>query len=261
MDFKKELTVAKNVAKKSGNYLWKVFMGSLKLDYSHKSKHEIVTKYDIEAESMILREIKKNFPTHQFLSEEEGYGKNRDSDYLWIIDPIDGTTNFSVKNPLFGVSIALAFQEEIIFGVIYIPFSGELFWAQKNKSAYLNGKKIKVSNVKNIEKSFITYCHGYKDSNIKRTLKAYDYLKTEAFEARQLGSAVIEFSWVACGRTDTIFIPGTNAWDVASGAIIVREAGGMVTDFENKEWNIKSSDILASNGKIHNNILKVLKNV
>lgn len=261
MNFQKELVLAKNIAKKSGIYAWKVFQGNLKVDYNHKSKHEIVTKYDIKIENMILQEIKKNFPKQQFLSEEKGYGKNKNSDYLWIIDPIDGTTNFAVKNPLFGISIALAYKGEIVFGVIYIPFSKELFWAKKGKGAYLNGKKIEVSRIKELKKSFITYCHGYKDHNIKRTLKAYDYLKTKTFEARQFGSAVIEFSWVACGRTDTIFIPGTNAWDVASGAVIVKEAGGVVTDFNNNEWGVKSSDIIASNGKIHDDIMNILKKI
>lgn len=261
MNFEKELDLAKRLATKSGDYLWDVFMNNLKINYEHKSKHEIVTKYDDEIEKIIIKGIHDQFPDHQYLGEEDGYGDNNNSDYLWIIDPIDGTTNFAVKNPLFGVSIALAYKGVIVLGVIYIPFSKELFWAEKDGGAYINKDKISVSKTDNLGSAFITYCHGYKDVNVKRMLKAYSHFKVESFEARQLGSAVVEFMWVACGRTDTIFIPGTNAWDVASGAIIVNEAGGRVTDFNNNDWDIKSPDILASNGLIHDNILKVLRSV
>ena len=261
INFDKELNIAKKIAQKTGNYIWKVFQNNLKIDYSHKSKHEIVTKYDIEAEGIILKEIKKNFPTHQYLSEEAGLGQNKKSDYLWIIDPIDGTTNFSTKNPMFGVSIALLYKKEIVLGVIHIPFSQELFWAKKGEGAYVNDKKIKVSNIKNIKKAFIGYCYGYKQANIKNMIKVNNYFKLNSFETRHLGSAVIEFTWTACGRMDSIMIKGTNSWDVAAGTIIVREAGGKVTDFNNKEWDIKDSDILGSNGKIHSNILKILKKV
>lgn len=261
MEFKKELELAKKLASGSGVYLWDVFMNNLKINYKHKSKHEVVTEYDSRIEDNIIKEISERFPNHQYLGEEDGYGENSESDYLWIIDPIDGTTNFTVKNPLFGISIALAYKGEIVLGVIYIPFSKELFWAEKGKGAYVNKDKINVSKTDNLKSAFITYCHGYKDVNVKRMLKAYSHFKVESFEARQLGSAVVEFTWVACGRTDTIFIPGTNAWDVASGAVIVKEAGGGVTDFKNKEWDIKSSDIVASNRLIHDNILDVLKSV
>lgn len=261
MDFSKELQLAKKLAVESGEYLWDVFINNLKINYEHKSKHEIVTKYDDKIEKIIIKGIHDKFPKHQYLAEEDGYGKNIDSDYLWIIDPIDGTTNFAVKNPLFGISIALAYKGKIVLGVIYIPFSKELFWAENGSGAYINKDKINVSKTDNLKSAFITYCHGYKDVNVKRMLKAYSYFKVRSFEARQLGSAVVEFTWVACGRTDTIFIPGTNAWDVASGAIIVKEAGGQVTDFKNKEWGIKSPDIIASNGLIHDDVLKVLKSV
>ncbi len=261
MDFSKELLLAKKLAKESGDYLWDVFMNNLKINYEHKSKHEIVTKYDYESEKMILGAIKKKFPTHQFLSEEAGLGKNKNSDYLWVIDPLDGTTNFSSKNPLFGVSIALLCKNKIVLGVIYIPFSKELFWAEKGKGAYLNNKRIAVSNTKDLKKAFLAFCYGYKQAHVKELLKIYNHFKLNSFETRHLGSAVVEFTWVACGRIDSIMIKGTNPWDVASGALIVREAGGRVTNYDNQEWNINDENILGSNGLIHSKILKALKNI
>jgi myo-inositol-1(or 4)-monophosphatase len=257
----KELKVAKQAAKKAGDYLWKEFLKEEKIKYRQKSKYEIVTKYDMEAEKIILKLIKDNFPDHQFLSEEKGLGKNIKSDYLWIIDPLDGTTNFSIKNSLFGVSVALAYKGEVILGAIYIPFLGELFWAQKSKGAFLNNKKIHVSRDIKTEKLFLTYCHNHRPHHAKRAVKIYQYFKMKNYEIRQLGSAVVEFSWVASGRTDVIMIPGANSWDVAAGAILVKEAGGKTTDFKGEEWGIKSKDIVASNGKIHKSIIDKIKNI
>lgn len=256
----KELTVACVAVKSAGDWLWKNFTKLHRAKFRFKSKHEIVTKQDKQTEKIILNIIQKKFPQHQILSEEKGYNKKK-SDYLWVIDPLDGTTNFSIKNPLFGVSIALAHKKEIILGVIYIPFCKELFWAQKGSGAYLGGRKIHVSATNNIRKAFLTYCHSSKPFHIRRAMKAYQIFKMKSYDMRQLGSSVVEFSWVACGRTDAIMTPGANSWDVAAGAIIVSEAGGKVTDFRGERWGLKSADILASNGKIHREILKVLKKV
>lgn len=257
----KELRIAKQAAKKAGDYLWKVFVKEEKIKYQQKSKYEIVTKHDKEAERIILKLINEKFPDHQFLSEEKGYGKNKKSDYLWIIDPLDGTTNFSIKNPLFGVSIALAYKGNIVLGVLSIPFSKEIFWAQEGKGAYMNGKRIHVSKDDDVRDLFLTYCHNHRSYHAKRAVQIYQYFKTRNYKIRQLGSAAVEFGWVACGRTDAIMIPGAKSWDVAAGAILVREAGGEVTDYENKNWSLKSRDIIASNGKVHKIIVNKIKNI
>jgi myo-inositol-1(or 4)-monophosphatase len=256
----KELKIARFAAKSAGDWLWESFNKLHKANIRFKSKHEIFTKQDKGAEKIILDMIQKNFPQHQILSEEKGYNKKK-SDYLWVVDPLDGTTNFSIKNPLFGVSIALAYKKEIILGVIYIPFCKELFWAEKDRGANLNGRKIRVSNVRDIKKAFLTYCHGSKLSHFRRAMKAYRVFKLKSYDARRLGSSAVEFSWVACGRTDAIMTPGANSWDVAAGAILVSEARGKVTDFQGRKWGLKSADILASNGKIHRDVSKVLKRI
>lgn len=256
-----ELKIAFLAAKSAGDWLWESFTKLHKANFKFKSKHEIITAQDRQAEKIILNILKKNFPEYQFLSEEKGFDKKKKSNYLWIVDPLDGTTNFSIKNPLFGVSIALAYKREIVLGVIYIPFCKELFWAKKGEGAYLGKRKIRVSKIDSVGKSFLTYCHSYKPFHIRRAIKIYQFFKAKSYDIRQLGSSVVEFSWVACGRTDAIMTPGANPWDVASGALLVSEAGGKVTDFRGKDWGLKSVDILASNGKVHNKILEVLRKI
>jgi myo-inositol-1(or 4)-monophosphatase len=230
--------------------------------FKFKGGHEILTKFDLASEKIIFKTIRKIFPKHDILSEEAGYNDFESKKFLWICDPLDGTTNFSMKNPLFAVSIALAAFSKIVFGAVYIPVLKEIFWAKKGGGAYLNNKRIFVSRQKNLRKSFLTYCHGSKDiKNIKRAIRAYNYFKLNAADARQLGSAAAELAWVACGRTEAIMIPGVPVWDVAAGLLLVREAGGVATDWRGKEWNLKSRDILASCGKIHQPVLKVLKKI
>ncbi|MEW6408188.1 MAG: inositol monophosphatase family protein [Patescibacteria group bacterium] len=260
--FKKFKKVAQSAAKKAGEYLLKNFLKiHRQSNFKFKSDHEIVTRFDFGAESIILQEIRKNFPRHDILSEEAGFKNFVGKDFLWICDPLDGTTNFSIKNPLFAVSVALAYQGEIVLGVVFVPVLSELFTAQKGKGAYLNGKKIFVSRTNKIEKSFLTYCHSYKKKHIRRAVEIYRFFKLRSYDIRQLGSAAAEFVWVARGLTEAIMIPGANPWDVAAGSLLVKEAGGRVTDFQNKDWNLKSRDIVASNGKIHQDILKILRKI
>ena len=256
--------VAKKSAIEAGKVLKKRFLNFNRSGVKFKPGYEILTQADLESEKIILGTIKKEFPNHRILSEESGENK-KTSDYLWIVDPLDGTTNFSMHNPLFSVSIGLCFKNKIILGVIYFPVLDELYIAEKNKGARkyypsnsASGKKMKVSNIKkgNI---INTYCHGRKASDIKRATDYHRRQKIDNFDCRQLGSAAIELAYVACGRVESIFIPGAHSWDVAAGVILVREAGGRVSDSKGRDWTLESRDILASNGLIHNQILKKIK--
>jgi len=252
------LKKAQEAALKAGEILKRHFQKNSKEIVSFKTKHEITTKADFLSEKIILTHLKKNFPSHCFLSEEKGIN-HRKSNYLWVIDPLDGTTNFSYRNPMFAISIALSFKEKLILGIVYAPLLKETFWGEINKGAFLNGKKIKVSKIANLRKSLLTFCHGHKLEDIKRAIKIYQQLKLKAFDLRQIGSASLELSYVACGRTEAIIIPGAHPWDVAAGSLIVREALGKVTDFKGKEWSLKSRDILASNKNINKKLLNFLK--
>jgi myo-inositol-1(or 4)-monophosphatase len=252
-----QLQLAKTTAKQAGKELKKRFY-SRKFSTQLKSKHEIVTTADKLAEKIIIAGIKKQFPDHAILAEESGRNKNK-SNYLWIIDPLDGTTNFFMHNPLFSVSIGLAYKNEILLGVVYVPILDELYYAEKGKGAFVNGKRIKVSQTNEIKDTFLTFCHGNKITALNTAINFYGKLKKTARDFRQLGSAAIECAYVARGITDAIVIPGVKSWDVAAGTILVSEAGGKVVDLKGKEWTIKSNDILATNGKIEKPLLKLIK--
>jgi len=256
---KKFKKVAIEAAGKAGRVLLREYDNFNRSKIKLKSRHEILTKADLDAEKIIIKAIKKYFPSHQILSEESGWTKNK-SDYLWIVDPLDGTTNFSMHNPLWSVSIALAYNKEIILGVIFAPVLNELYEVEKGKNARLNGKKIKVSNISK-GKVINTFCHGHTTKAIKKALTYYTKQKLSGLDCRQLGSAALELAYVACGRVESIVIPGANLWDVAAGVLLIQEAKGKVTDFSGKEWNLDSKDLAASNGKVHNQILKVIESI
>ncbi len=225
-----------------------------------KTKSQIVTQGDLIADKLIVAAIKKKFPNHGILSEESGKNKIS-SDYLWTIDPIDGTTNYSIGSPLFAVCISLFFRSKPILGVAYAPAMDELYYAENRKGAFLNNIKIHVSSKTALNKSFLTFCHGSTNNDIKRAMKIYNKIKFQGLDSRQLGSAALELGFVAAGRTDCIIIPGANPWDVGAGVLLVRESGGKVTNFIGEEWNLNSKDMVASNGKIHNQLIKFLKNI
>lgn len=258
MSFYKERALAKEVAVKAGHFLKEHFNS---FDRSRntrvKSKHNLQTWADLAAEKIILSKLRRAFPDYHILSEESGENKKK-SDYFWIIDPLDGTTNYAMHLPAYGVSIALAYKEKIVLGVTNIPELNELTVAEIGKGCLRNGKKIKVSQKKDYRGSILTFCHGSQFHDIKRAVKLYGKFKHRYLDFRQIGSAVLEFNFVAGGRTEAIMLPGANLYDVAAGALIVREAGGKVTDFQNNQWTIHSNDILASNGLIHRQVLNII---
>lgn len=225
-----------------------------------KKQSQIVTRADLIADKIIVSALKKKFPGHAIISEESGQNKVA-SDYLWIVDPLDGTTNYFIGSPLFAVSLALFFQGQPILGAVFAPALNELYFAEIKKGAYLNNKKIKVSRNNRLKNSFLTFCHGSAKPDIRRALKIYNKIKFKGLDSRQLGSAAIELGFVAAGRTDCILIPGARGWDVGAGVLLAREAGGRVTDFSGNDWNIKSKDLAASNGLIHGQLIKFLKNI
>jgi myo-inositol-1(or 4)-monophosphatase len=257
MNFTKEKSIAKQVVLIAGQFLKDNFNKFDRRKVKIKSKDQIQTWVDKAAEKIILLKIKKNFPNHHILSEETGENQKK-SDYYWIIDPLDGTTNYTMHLPAYGVSVALAYKNKIVLGVTYVPELSELTVAELGKGASTNSKSLKVSSQNRLNKSLLTFCHGSLIYDIKRAIKLYSRFKLMGFDYRQIGSAVMEFNFVAAGRTEAIMLPGANLYDVAAGALIVREAGGKVTDFQNKEWTIRSKDILASNGKVHQRILKII---
>ncbi|OGY52992.1 MAG: hypothetical protein A3B15_03060 [Candidatus Buchananbacteria bacterium RIFCSPLOWO2_01_FULL_45_31] len=225
-----------------------------------KKPSQIVTQADLIADKIIVSALKKKFPAHAIISEESGKNKIA-SDYLWAVDPLDGTTNYFIGSPLFAVSLALFYRGQPVLGAAFAPALNELYFAEIEKGAYLNNKKIKVSKNNRLKDSFLTFCHGSARQDIRRAMKIYNKIKMAGLDSRQLGSAAIELGFVAAGRTDCILIPGAHSWDVGAGVLMAREAGGQATDFSGQEWDIKSKDLAASNGKIHGQLVKFLKNI
>jgi len=256
-EWNKMLKFTAKLAVEAGEKLLKEYRDFDRNQIKLKSEFEMVTQSDADSEKLILHGIIKEYPQHGILSEETG-GQHTDADYLWIVDPVDGTTNFSMHNPLWSISIALAFEGVIKMGVIYAPALGEMFTAVEGEPAELNGKKIHVSE---FDRQPLIHLSGpgNQPKDIRRYLKYFNQQKIQSFECRQLGSAALELAYVACGRADSIVIPGAKPWDVAAGDLLVRMAGGKVTDFKSGPWDIAKPDILASNGKTHLDLLKITR--
>jgi myo-inositol-1(or 4)-monophosphatase len=224
----------------------------------YKKDRSLVTDADLESEQLIKSVLKVEFPDYSFLGEESGL-EDFDSDYIWAVDPLDGTTNYMIRNPFFGVSIGLVYRGNPVLGVVFYPYQDELFTAEKGKSAFLNGKKIGVSKKERLEDSVVSFCNNRSEASIRRMADIFLDVKLVTNKFRQFGAGALELGYVASGRTESFIMPDTNLWDIAAGTIIVREAGGRVTDFEGNPYSKESKDIAASNGRVHEQLLEILK--
>ena len=232
------------VAEKASKILIKDFGEIEKLQVSRKGPRDFVTKTDKQVEKMLIDELTKLKKNYSFLTEETGKINNKDKENIWIIDPIDGTTNFLHGIPHFAICIALKSKDEIISGLIFDPIKNEMFFAEKDKGAYLNNQRLRVSNKNNIEDClFSSNNHGVKFSN---------------FNMRCSGCAALDLAYVACGRLDGFFHNKINLWDVAAGALMVKEAGGIVNDLS--EFNANNINIRASSSAINDKMLENLVN-
>jgi len=215
-----------------------------KLQVSKKGPRDFVTKTDKHVEKILIEELSKTKKNYSFLSEEIGSIENKDKDNIWIIDPIDGTTNFLHGIPHFAICLALESKKEIISGLIYDPIKDEMFYAEKNKGAYLNNQRLRVSNKNSIDECLFSSNHeGVKYSNLNM---------------RYSGCAALDLAYVASGRLDGFFHNKINIWDVAAGALLIEEAGGIVNDLDKFDQN--NIDIRASSGAINDKMLENLKN-
>lgn len=244
------------IARKAGDMLMGYFQQDPALLSQRSTAKEAATKYDRLVDEMIIGEIQKAYPDHSILTEESGYFE-KDPDWLWIIDSLDGTGNFANQNPFFAVCIGLVHQGEAVAGAINAPALKELYTAEKGKGAYLNGRPIHVSTIANLRKSYIIYCEGG-DLNRHRTGALLNAVYPRTTDIRKLGSAGLEIAWVAAGRSEAYFTTQIEAWDVAPGVVLIAEAGGRVTDFHGYPWKAEKSDLLFSNGLVHDEILSLL---
>jgi myo-inositol-1(or 4)-monophosphatase len=252
----KEKELIESLARQAGDALMKHFRQDWALLKERGTAKDVATKYDKEMDSLIVEEIKRHYPGHSLLTEESGFLEG-DPDWLWIVDSLDGTGNFANFNPLFSVCIALMHQDELLLGAVYAPAIDEFYFAERDKGAYLNGTRIQVSDVSDLGQSYILYCEGG-DRNKVRTGELLHEVYPHVTDIRKLGSAGLETAWVAAGKREAYYTTRIEPWDVAAGVLLVQEAGGRVSDFQGNPWEPQTSDLLFSNGKVHDNILGLL---
>ena len=251
------LAVAVEAARKAGGILKENLHGTREITY--KGDINLVTEMDTRSERAVVGTLRASFPDHGIIAEEETTIRNG-SGYTWIIDPLDGTTNYAHGYPCFSVSIALKHEGDVITGVVYDPMRDELFTAQKGQGAYLNGKRIKVSIVDTLIKSLLATGFPYdRKVSEKNNLDYFHDLLMASQEVRRDGSAALDLCSVAAGRFDGFWELKLKPWDVAAGSLIVREAGGRVTDLWDNTFDIFADEVLASNGMIHGQMVEILR--
>lgn len=242
--------------------------GAILLDYAKKGFHvhqkdqaiNLVTEADLRSEEAVIETIRRAFPHHQILSEEQGLQDIPTHPIKWIIDPLDGTTNFAHGFPMYNVSIGVEYEGACVLGVVYDPTRNELFLAQKGKGATLNGTPIHVSTTPKLNEALLVTGFAYdvhtaKDNN----LKEFCAFTVRARGMRRTGTAAIDLCYIACGRFDGFWELQLNPWDTAAGKVILEEAGGKITNYEGDPYSIYGDTIIATNTHIHPEMVEVLK--
>ena len=250
------LDCAITAAKESGRILMEGLKNPDMRRIEKKGIGDYVTEIDRESEQAVIRIIKKSFPYHQIVAEESGLDR-AESSYQWIIDPLDGTANYVHSIPVFGVSIGLMKDADMIIGVVYSPATEELFWAEKGRGAFLNGKKINVSKQKDFADSMIATGFPWRSRHlIKPYLESFREILTGSAGVRRMGAAAIDLAYTACGRFEAFWEIQLKPWDIAAGSLLVKEAGGVVTDFKGG-IDLSAGNIVAGSPDIHKHIVKV----
>lgn len=251
------LNFAIRVAKDAGALL-RGRLGT-RIDIGHKGSIDLVTDVDLASEKLIREAISTYHPRHEILAEEGGLTESN-SEYRWIVDPLDGTTNYAHGYPVFCVSIALEHKGEVVLGVVYDPTREELFTAERGGGAALNNRPIRVSKIDDLTQSILSTGFPYDIKTSKLTnLNHWANFAMNAQALRRDGAAALDLCYVACGRYDGFWELNLAPWDTAAGSLIVAEAGGRVTDFGGGTFSNYKPEVLASNGLIHDRMIDVLK--
>jgi len=252
------LDIAIQAAKEAGQFL-KESVGKVKnIEMKKGEGRNLVSEIDKGSEAKIIKMIKGHFPDHGILAEESGES-SLTGDYRWIIDPLDGTTNFLHAVPIFCVTIAVEHKGTVIVGVTYDPNLDELFTAEKGGGAYLNGSKLKVSRASEMTNSLFVTGFPYDiENNPDHPAEHFTNFLTATQGLRRLGSAALDLAYVACSRFDGFWEVALNPWDMAAGVLFVNEAGGKTTDFRGAPANIYRKQILATNGLVHQAAMEIL---
>lgn len=251
--------VAVDAALSAGKTLMRKFGRITRVSF--KGERDLVTEADLMSEEVLVATIRKAFPGHLIHAEEGGCVRESDTqgEFEWFLDPLDGTTNFAHGLPIFAVSLGLTRNGSTVFGVVHNPVSNELFWAQNGQGAFLNGERIRVSGVSDIRRALVSTGFPYDTTDTgDNNLGNFTRVAARAQGVRRLGVASLDLAYVACGRFDAFWEPGLAPWDMAAGVVLVREAGGRVTDYSGGEFRLEGGQVVASNAKVHESLLQIL---
>jgi myo-inositol-1(or 4)-monophosphatase len=244
------LRVAKHAALAAGKLLMASYGKLRHSQISMKAKNDFVTEIDKKSEKRIISIIQKTFPRHAIQAEESGVTSGKG--ILWVIDPLDGTSNYIHQFPLFSVSIGVLENGRPIAGVIYDPVHRELFTAERGKGAFLNGRRIRVTKISKLADSLMATGIPFRArERFSQYLASFEKISLSSVGMRRGGSAALDLAYVACGRFDGFWEIDLSPWDIAAGAILIEEAGGKISDMWGKSGHLKSGDTLASNGLVH----------
>jgi myo-inositol-1(or 4)-monophosphatase len=252
------LNTSVKAARRAGDLALRYLNQADRLDIRSKARNEFVTQVDKAAEDLIIETIREWYPDHAFLGEEGG--ASGDSEFRWIIDPLDGTTNYIHGFPVFAVSIALEVKGELQTGVIYDPTRQEIFTAIRGGGAQLEGRRIRVSKRQSLEGALIGTGFPYRDNQqwMKNYLAMMESVLRETAGIRRPGAAALDLAYVAAGRLDGFWELGLNIWDIAAGTLIVREAGGIISGLDDEENYLETGNIVAGSPKVHDALKDLL---
>ena len=252
------LNLARDAALEAGALLKNGYNHPHCIDY--KGTVDLVTEMDRASEKLIIDKIKNRYPHHRFHAEESAGGEIPQAEYLWFIDPLDGTTNYAHNLPIFSVTLALRYQGEIVLGAINPPLLGEFYWAVKGRGAFRNEEAIKVSLETRLEHALLGTGIPYDiRENPERILDNFGRFSLASQGVRRPGTASIDLAYLACGRYDGFWEEGLKPWDVASGILLIEEAGGKISGFNGEPYQMGQRDFLASNGFLHGEMLNSIK--
>ena len=251
------LNIAIRAARVAGDIIIRQIDHVQDLPVTKKSRNDFVTEVDRQAEMVIIETLHKSYPDHAILAEESG--RQGDSPYLWIIDPLDGTTNYLHGFPQYAVSIALQHRGELDQAVVYDPLRQELFTASRGGGTMLTNRRIRVSKQKHLEGALLGTGFPFKEQErLDKYLDGFRVLFPMTAGIRRAGAASLDLAYVACGRLDGFWELGLKSWDMAAGALLIKEAGGLISDLDSKDTYLKSGDVVAANPEIHDEMLNNL---
>ena len=248
------LETAVEIAREAGALLAHYF--ERRIGFELKGEHDLVTEADRTSEKLIVERLRTYFPSHSIVAEEGG-GNEGTSQFRWYVDPLDGTTNFAHGFPVFNVTLGLEQAGELIAGVVFDPTRQEMFTAERGSGAYLNNRRIRVSTVKRLEDSLVATGFPSRRRHENINVHFYYQLAMLTHGVRRAGAAAIDLAYVACGRLDGFWEFGLNPWDMAAGALLIAEAGGICSDMKGGAMNVRGAHLLADNGLLHGQTLEL----